>query len=247
MIRKKVVFIQPGKYYNYPLRIESLSTKELEIMDTSMKFLPISDLAAGIITAERKKGNTVLISKEIIDNEVNFNDLYIISNKDYKEIETMDTTKKSDDEDEEEFKERVFEKIKADYLQKALELKMPTVTLDKVLRVYDYIEIWGRLFNKGYVITEENKEDIYIDIIEKDDEELLNLLERLLNIKSNFEEFRVQNENYINLVEEFDFMFYDDFESFDEAVQALRNKFLEITEIDPELVKDVGKFDIEEK
>ena len=46
------------------------------------------------------------------------------------------------------------------------------------------------MFNKGFIITDDNKEDVFIEIIEKDDDKLLNILERYLQEREDFEVFR---------------------------------------------------------
>ena len=51
------------------------------------------------------------------------------------------------------------------------------------LMMFDFICINNELIDKGYVITDYNREDKYIEILEADDEDLVDKLERYLNAR----------------------------------------------------------------
>lgn len=56
--------------------------------------------------------------------------------------------------------------------------------------------------SKGIFITQENREDKYIEILEKNDEELMNYLEELLNVMNKLEYFETMYAKYLNACEE---------------------------------------------
>lgn len=53
------------------------------------------------------------------------------------------------------------------------------------LMMFDFICINNELINDGYIITSKNREEKYIEILETDDEELVDKLERYLNASDN--------------------------------------------------------------
>ena len=53
------------------------------------------------------------------------------------------------------------------------------------LMMFDFICINNELIDKGYIITDYNREDKYIEILEAEDDELVEKLERYLNARDN--------------------------------------------------------------
>ena len=90
------------------------------------------------------------------------------------------------------------------------------------------MEYWGVLANAGYHLTDENKEDIFIEIIEKDDDYLVDILEKYLNTKAQFEEYSQYFGFYDSLKDEFDYIDYYDFENLEEGLKVLEDKYNDI-------------------
>ena len=79
-----------------------------------------------------------------------------------------------------------LDKIKPEDLE---ELQQTQQNIDKFISpdifVYyiEYFDVLFELTNKGYFITDENKEEKYLEILETEDDELIDLLEKYLEIK----------------------------------------------------------------
>jgi len=64
------------------------------------------------------------------------------------------------------------------------------------IMMYDFICINNELIDKGFIITEDTREEIYIEILETEDEELIERLEQYLNAKDNIEKASFLEKEY---------------------------------------------------
>lgn len=122
-------------------------------------FLPLSTVAEKMIIEAVQGDRKVLIKKPIMSNEVMPNDLII-----------SDITND-------------LEVIKHSALIKAKTLVTPEITKESGYTLYEFIVYHDELMEEGYVITNKNREQKYMDIIETEDEELIELLENYLEAK----------------------------------------------------------------
>jgi hypothetical protein len=69
------------------------------------------------------------------------------------------------------------------------------------LDMIEYLMLMNKFQSLGITITAENRDDKYIEIIEKDDEKLLNDLERLITLAERIDRLIFQKKEYENIVE----------------------------------------------
>lgn len=69
------------------------------------------------------------------------------------------------------------------------------------LDMIEYLMLSNKFQSMGIIITTENKEDKYIEIIEKNDDNLLNDLERLITLAERIEKLISQKKEYEKIVE----------------------------------------------
>lgn len=110
---------------------------------------------------------------------------------------------------------------KFEYLKK-LDLNF-SANLNKInfLDYVHYITLFNYFASKGIFITEENKEDKYIEILELDDEEAIEKLELYLTIQDKINPFLNHNTKLIELKEEIE---YANEEEFEEIVENQTEK-----------------------
>ena len=89
------------------------------------------------------------------------------------------------------------------------------------IMMFDFICINNILIDKGFVITEDNREEKYIEILETEDEVLIEKLERYLNARDNIERASFMEHEYQK--------FYSDIKQADniEEVKEIGSKFLQ--------------------
>jgi len=122
---------------------------------------PISELAAYTVNQANSKKKILGIKKEALLNPViEIDDLY----------EPFDTIKEIDHK-----KHITLKKIYAFLFQ--------NLTSKEMLALYEFQILNTRFASLGYFITPENKQDIYLKIIEEDNDELLDDLEIYLDAK----------------------------------------------------------------
>jgi len=73
------------------------------------------------------------------------------------------------------------------------------------LKFIQYISYFNYFASKGIFITEENKEDKYIEILELDDEQAINKLEKYLTIQDELKLFILKNEKISDIKEEIEY------------------------------------------
>ena len=76
-----------------------------------------------------------------------------------------------------------LEVIKHSALIKAKTLVTPEITKESGYTMYEFIIYHDELMEEGYVITNKNRESKYMEIIETEDNELIELLEKYLEAK----------------------------------------------------------------
>jgi len=65
----------------------------------------------------------------------------------------------------------------------------------------DYIDTRDVLAEKGFIITDSNKEEKYLEILETEDDELIDLLEEFLIMRDNLSELKTARRTYKELME----------------------------------------------
>jgi len=80
----------------------------------------------------------------------------------------------------------------------------------------DYIDCRDELAEKGYIITDSNKEEKYLEILETEDDELIDLLETFLISKDNLKSLKTARKTYRKLLEELKSTPEDDNEALEE-------------------------------
>jgi len=197
----------------------------------------IDDAAMKAIQSARAKGYIALVKYDFID-VISYDKIIIFSLDEYKKqvlkakIDALESGKYNsiDDIDDEDLKnEYIFEKKKNYLLQEILNRSFPKFNMYDILNLIDYLNHWSYLFSKGFVITDENKEDIFIEIIEKDDDKLLEVLEKYLESKENFDQYKENFVIYQEVKADLEYLSYWEFDNLDEAldaIDAIRNKYL---------------------
>jgi len=174
-----------------------------------------------------KNGHIVLVDLNDKDTEVILpEDLQVIDFEEYKkirklEIQAQNTLAKEDFSDEDLYYEYMFEEEKKRLLSKVLNSWFPSINMIYIMYVLELIETQTILYSRGYMITEENKEDIFIEIIEKDEDDLIEILERYITAKDEVGPLFNTFAFYRKLRESFDELSYWDFDSYEEAAEEL--------------------------
>jgi len=217
-------------YYDI-IATESINEQFMKIMkiDNYDFAFKIDPAAVDLITAVRKKGGIALV-KSSFNKVILFEDIISFTPEEYVKFVVKKQLKTGPDEeidieDEDIKNEYIFETKKRDLLKNVLNKWFPMYNIFDIINIIKYLEYWGILFNAGFVVTDENKEDIFIEIIEKDDERLLNILEKFLESKDIFNKFNEKYTIYNKLLEAFDYMSYWDFENLEEAIKALEDSY----------------------
>ena len=72
-----------------------------------------------------------------------------------------------------------------------------------IFKLVDFISlmlIQNKFMDKGIFITENNKEECYIKIIETGDESLINELERFITLRDDIKKIEAQKQEYIDII-----------------------------------------------
>jgi hypothetical protein len=197
----------------------------------------IDDAAMRLILSARAKGYIPLIKYDFGD-LVSFDKVIVFNQDEFRnqvlkaKIDALESGKYQsiNDIDDEDLKnEYIFEKKKNYLLQEILNRSFPKFNMYDIFNLIDYLNHWSYLFSKGFIITDENKEDIFIEIIEKDDDKLLDTLEKYLESKENFDQFKTNFVIYQEVKSDLEYLSYWEFDNIDEALDAIdgiRNKYL---------------------
>lgn len=89
-----------------------------------------------------------------------------------------------------------------------------------LLDFVDFILLNNKFISNGFIITDENKEEQYIKIIESGEELLIEDLERFIQLKDNIKIIKSKKEEYFSLIEKLQLLSdYNDIESVNEIVE----------------------------
>ena len=168
------------------------------------------------------RNELIRIKKDFNRKEIQEEDFYFIDmQKIKKRADNLKVGKNKLVEDEDLINEEIFEKTKTEILRKIINEWFPNLNLYNIFSFIEYIDLNNYFISQGYYITDDNKEDIFIEIIEKDDEHMLDKLEKFLSIKQELIDFKMSFSMYFRFKEDFDYMSYWDYDGIDEALDAL--------------------------
>lgn len=71
----------------------------------------------------------------------------------------------------------------------------------KLLDFVSFMIINNELASKGYIITEELREEVYIKIIETGDVELINKLEKYINLMDSIKQLQEKKDEFYNIID----------------------------------------------
>ena len=206
-------------------KIEPFEKPEAELLkieNYDMAF-KISERAMNFYYQVKKDGNIIYLKRELMD-FIDINDFVIFSNSE-KVIQKIKETKKDID-DEDIKNEMFFEDKKTEHLKDLMNYIFPNINLFQIMNFYSYLNNWSELFTKGYVINDENKEDVFIKIIESDNDDLLIKVEKFLQEREDLSLFQKFLDDYYNLREELEYLSYWDYDNLEEALKDLEEKYL---------------------
>jgi len=161
--------IDCGKYYE----VEYLTSSYNKDFETTKRFLGLSTYAAHEIKRALSENKVVRIISDYKNIDVQPHDLIIIENN-------------NDD----------IELEKKIYLNKARQEITHQQANVSGLMMYQYININNILCDKGYFIHDDNKEEVYLQILETGDENLIDKLEIYLNARDIIDRSSFLEEKY---------------------------------------------------
>lgn len=83
----------------------------------------------------------------------------------------------------------------------------------------EFIRCHDILASHGYFITDENREELYIDILNKDDQKLLDILQKYIDLSDSFDKVLVEIDRYKTVVQKVQECLPEDIESVNNAVK----------------------------
>jgi len=198
--------------YDLAFRIDKAAIKlyEHSVKDKKVVLVNLDDVEDDLILPE----NLLILD---------FNEFLKIRKKDIKNVKKID---KEDFMDDDLYYEYIFEEEKKNILNRALGFWFPAINMIFIMYTFDYMEAQLTLFSRGYIINDNNKEDIFIEIIEKDEDDLIDILEKYIEAKDELQPVFNSFKFYKKLKEELDEISYWDFEDYEEAKTEL-NKIIE--------------------
>jgi hypothetical protein len=146
-----------GQYY----QVEYLTTSLNKDFETHAKFKGLNNIAANLIRESMAANSIVRIVKDFQGLEVMPSDLIII---------------KGDDTDSLNFYKKII-------IQKARQHVTHQQAVVSGIMLYEYTIINNYLCDKGYFIHDDNREEVYLSILETGDDVLIDRLETYLNAK----------------------------------------------------------------
>lgn len=159
----KYVFLDDVGHYFIPMHIIQMERSKGKIIDGNI-IHPISDMAEYAILRARQNKKKVSIRREaVLAPMIEIDDLELWD-------EDINLTK------EEVHKRTIMMKVS---IQLATNMAPETQ-----LALYNFNILNAKFGSKGYFITDENKQEIYIKIIEANDDDLLDDLEEYLDAKT---------------------------------------------------------------
>ena len=161
--------IDCGKYYE----VEYLTSSYNKDFETNKKFLGLSVFAAKEIKKALAENKIVRIVSDYSNIDVQPHDLMIVEPN-------------IDD----------IEQLKMVYLKKARQMVTHQQANVSGLMMYQFININNILCDKGYFIHDDNKEEVYLQILETGDEKLIDKLEEFLNARDIIDRSSFLEEKY---------------------------------------------------
>jgi hypothetical protein len=178
--------------------IEAIITNSQKEFEGGQNYIGINNVAALVVKREIEKGNTVKVNK-------NFEGLEILPG--HLIISTTTTTE--------------LDELKYSKLANIRQHVTHEQAVVNGLQMYDFIVINNELNSKGYFIYDDNREEVYLNILETGDEALIDKLEIYLNAKDVIHRASSLEHKYLK--------FYADIKDADteEEVNKLYNTFSE--------------------
>ncbi len=156
MVYSVAAVIDHGKYYE----VEYISSSLTQDFEKNNRFLGLSQTADVAIRIAMNANKLVRIVSDYQGIDVQEHDLIII------EPDTDDLSSQ-----------------KMIYMKKARQMVSHQQANTSGLMMYQYININNTLCDKGYFIHDDNKEEVYLQILETEDELLIDKLEEYLNAR----------------------------------------------------------------
>ena len=225
--------LKDSNYYDI-IEILNLSNGKSQFMQLENYDLAfrIDKAAIKLFEHSKKEGKIVYVDLSNKDNELILTeDLLILDKEKYLNLRRNEISKnknlnKEDFTDEDLYFEYIFEEEKKLILEKVLGQWFPAINMIFIMYMMDFIEAQMLLFSRGYIITDSNKEDIFIEIIEKDDDDLIEVLEKYIESKDQYLPVFNSFKFFKKLKEEYDEISYWDYDDYEEA----KNDLLKLAE-----------------
>jgi hypothetical protein len=152
-----------GSYY----RVSNIYLSEVKYILPNAKYVGLPNSVALYLKNELNQGKNIIIKKELVDKrespDIPLEDFEIT------EPSTLEEKKSQ-------VKSRVNQRISA------------YTAMLSGLDMYEFFVVFTKLQSLGYnVLDEQNKENIYLDIINTGDEDIINDLEKFLELKDRFD------------------------------------------------------------
>jgi hypothetical protein len=107
-------------------------------------------------------------------------------------------------------------------LQETQKIINKFITPDVYVYYIEYFNILFELSNKGFFITDENKEEKYLEILETEDDYLIDLLEEFLILKDQLSALKTARKTFLNVIERLREVSENDTEELDKIEQLVR-------------------------
>ena len=172
--------IRQGKKFLTGLTVRS--TVERFTLD---KYVPISE---EIYNKLKEKEKDLAFTNTYISTTVTYLD-------NEKEIKTEDA------EEAELNEEEIIQKLRMQNIIKAKEMLLTRLDTTSFIGFASLMVLNNKLMDRGFIITDENREDKYLEIVNKDDVELLDLLSKYLETYDNVQAHIHHYGLYVELVE----------------------------------------------
>lgn len=145
-----------GSYWE----VNGVTQNTLSTQDLESHYLKLSAVSGEIIKKALQEGDAVRIYKPLIANEVIPTEIKIIRND-----------------------ETNLESVQNAYIKRVRMLVNPELASVSGLTYYGFMCLNNELADKGFFITESNREAKYLSILETGDEKLIEMLEEYLNYR----------------------------------------------------------------
>jgi len=169
-------------------------------------YVILDELTRTIYNTLVNKYDKVYIKEEDVLKHFANKDSFIFIKNDVKHREDVDANKTQLD-------------IEKNKLYKELDSTVLCTTHEiQFLDYIHYINLFNYFASKNIFITEENKEDKYIEILELDDETAVNKLELFLTLQDKIEIFLEKNQYHIDLKEQIEYADEEELEKLKEEI-----------------------------